>query len=324
MYLIHKIENCGEFNILKNNLYYIKDNSLYLFKQIKPIILLNDYWGVSFYVKLINVFTNNSCNTFYDYNGNKISEFENMNFYYIFSKNNFIFYDRKEKSTICNSTTIINGKIGYFYLYNDNFFFEKNEVICLYNLNSNFLFWQYDLSPLPKWKKYENEILPSSVEQFLGVYEGVLWLQLNGYRLLGLDVQTGEQIHYIENSGLYINLYLNQKTGKIIELASKSYEEFDLKSLKMTKSIELEKDFNIRKCTYYEDDTKIYFVGKYKEERKNNCYGIFDVEKEQIVWHRLSEGEEEYFNPPQANEKIMGILDSNNTLTVYEKNEIGE
>jgi hypothetical protein len=184
--------------------------------------------------------------------------------------------------------------------------------------------WTFDLSQLPLVFK-ENKEEPSKVEQFIGVYNQKLWVQLNGYRLLSLDMKTGKQLHLVPNfrKGAGFN-FLDSDKGVVKMLAGHWYLEFDLKMLEYTveKKIDPDEVFHVHKSQYYKDNPKIYFCGRHDTLQFPNCFGIFNTETYQVEWFKTSENNELYFNPPQSNGARLCVLDSENTLRIFEKEEL--
>lgn len=242
---------------------------------------------------------------------------ENYLFYYIKDNNRkYGVYDLTKDIKIFETEISIDDN-----LLNNLILSNINKLIITNKIETGLQLWQFDLSTLPSFVEY-NEFFENKVEQFLGAYDNKIWIQLNGYRLLVLDEKTGEKIHFIEKLGLYTNLFLDPYKEKIIVLAGHFYKEFDLKTLQITKSVEFDNKFSISKSRYSENDNYIYFTALFDSLRKSNCYGIFDIEKCKIVWYQLSEADEQYYDPPQANEKHIAILDDQHVLRIFERDEL--
>lgn len=91
----------------------------------------------------------------------------------------------------------------------------KNNQIYSYNLPSSIKKWKYNLLDLGNSKNYDIETFPIEVRQFVGEYNKVLWVFTNSGWFVGLDIQTGEQLHLIksvakENLNGTINNYLEE------------------------------------------------------------------------------------------------------------------
>lgn len=206
---------------------------------------------------------------------------------------------------------------------NENYIFGKaNNCILRYDIEANVL-WEFLISNVANFTQF-NEIKQTELLQYYGVYNNILWLQLNGDRLLGLNVDTGEQVHLIDNvsKGVGDN-YLDVNLGIIKILAGHYYYEFDLNTLVTSKKILLdpEEKWFIRSCTFYKNDTNIYFCGHFDNWERTNAFGIYDSERNAIVWHQIN-GEHgvNYYNPPQANSNVFGILDNKGLLTLFDRN----
>jgi hypothetical protein len=63
----------------------------------------------------------------------------------------------------------------------------------------------------------------------------------------------------------------------------------------------------------------LFFSGHYKDQGAPNAFGIFDTEKMEIVWYDTRKPDGGYFyNPPQANDKYLAILDDKHNLLIYD------
>jgi hypothetical protein len=64
----------------------------------------------------------------------------------------------------------------------------------------------------------------------------------------------------------------------------------------------------------------LFFCGYFQEIHSPNAFGIFDTEKAEIIWSETTKDDLGYFyNPPQANDKLLAVLDDKHNLLVYER-----
>jgi hypothetical protein len=76
----------------------------------------------------------------------------------------------------------------------------------------------------------------------------------------------------------------------------------------------------VRYSTYYPNDKNLYFCGFYNKSGIPNIFGIFDTEKAEVVWYDMKkEDGGAFYNPPQANEQYLAILDDKHNLLIYDR-----
>lgn len=202
---------------------------------------------------------------------------------------------------------------------------EKN--IYAYHIDTGEETWSFTIADFPNYKhalKYK--IVEAEIELIIGIYNDILWVLLGDIdsTLLGIDVNTGKLEHQLKSSlvlSSQVN-HLDHQKGTIKTLAGNYYRELDLVTLE-TRKYEFSEIFLIHKSTFYEGDRYMYFCARKNTLSFPNSFGIFDTKKKEIIWHEIStENEQYFFDPPQANEKILGILDSTKALRIYKKDEI--
>ncbi|MDR1730201.1 MAG: hypothetical protein LBR52_06025 [Prevotellaceae bacterium] len=260
-------------------------------------------------------------------------------------KRSIIAYDYNSDCVIWEKEIIVSIS-----LISDNFFFctAFNErmiiqslIYCFNVLDGNVL-WQFSISDFSPYKDIWGKDQPAKINQIIGVYNNVLWILVSEFRLIGIDVETGKLIHHIENIldflGLdkeekqHVNLsdtiHLNEKQGVLKAFAHRFYFEIDLNRL----TGQVKKDFGaiwkdswrIKHSNYYQEyPNLLFFCGYYKNMDVSNAFGFFDTEKAEIIWYDTTKDDLGYFyNPPQANDKLLAILDDKHNLLVYERKNI--
>lgn len=111
-------DKIGNWQIFKDKIYFIKDSSIFRLNDEIPIIELNDnYWGVIFKNDFFNVFTIESLNTFYDYNGNQLKFLEETFIYDIISQKEFLYRDIIENKIFFSDDFVCFGKIVNSHIY---------------------------------------------------------------------------------------------------------------------------------------------------------------------------------------------------------------
>jgi predicted Rdx family selenoprotein len=216
---------------------------------------------------------------------------------------------------------------------------DKEVYIAAISLAFGSELWQFSLSSLPPYEVY-GEQHPSELSHIIGLYNNLLWVDIGGWRLIAIDIITGELIHQMDPLPVllgmereersyftYSRIHLDKENGLLKILANRYYVEFNLNSLKAT----LKKDFgakwseswSITRCTFYQSEpSKLFFCGHYKSIAMTpNAFGIFDIEKAEIIWFETQKGDAGFIEPPQVNDKILAVRDSNSNLLIYDRDE---
>jgi len=197
-------------------------------------------------------------------------------------------------------------------------------MLHCYSLNGE-LNWQYDLA---SGKKEQIEI-----KRIIGLYDHELWIQLNDKRFLLLDAITGKELtaplDLKEMLGLdelaIGEIHLDEESSKIRILAFAYYIEIELATRRPTIKKKFEPDWAIGKGRFYDGDVRAYFIAGYPFHGKrigNFTTGIFNTDTLEVEWYYTLSGEDKYHffvGQPQANEKYFGVMDTNNTLNLFER-----
>lgn len=322
----------GDFGFNNGKFYFVDKNFI---KTDDKTIMLSDYLGIEFYGSLINVFTNDSRSKFYDYNGNFLVEFENKNFYYIFSKDSFIFYDRKDKQTKFNDVFIFEDKTGCNFVNNNEYYFYyKNDIHCvLYSTGK--LNWQFSTSNLPIYETSSGEQKHPTVKKFIGVWENQLLVECNRGIILFLDITTGELLHtldlnadskdgnsdHLDASTYYISI--NTSLNKLIILAPAFLYHFDLKlkNLSVIKdylNVEISEKWNFKSATFVDD--LIYFTGDYGQQYVvATRVGVLNSQTGEVLWQTQLEKTGGLNTAPQVAGDKLYVLSQKNVLYIFEK-----
>ena len=216
------------------------------------------------------------------------------------------------------SCYVINPNI-YIYIY--------QKEISWIDLN-NSIIWQFSISDFPNYISGFGREEKADIKHIIGVYNTILWVHIGGFRLIGIDIETGKQVHYIEDvvKGDEQNNFLDVTNGILKTLSFDYYAEFDLRTLVFRKqtTIKHKENIKIRASNFYEGDRYLYFCGYHNNKfDKPNTFGIFDTEKAKIVWYDTTKDDLGYFyNPPQANDKLLAVLDDKHNLLVYDRTEM--
>ena len=348
---IENFPNIDSWKIIDNNCFFVSDDVVKVTGKEVNIPISFPYWGIDFNPSFFNVFTNRSVNTFFNYQGKVINTFEERNFYYYFSDSSFIYYDRVSKRLMYNDLELLRGKMLSSYIFDELLFFEKENKIQTINFLSGQFLWEFPLSSLGKGKDYNtDEEFDYEVEQFVGIYNNILWVYIERGGFIGLDIQTGELKHrilgipkgnllgkvdsYVDNEEFYIfyraKFILDDKKGIIIGLIADRFFEIDLNKEKITPMLygmwdKMEK-MNLKKYgvsgnTSLQEDL-LYFYND-----KELQFGILDINTKEIIYVSepiaVVERDDSFtrLRDLKVSENKVYILDSNHTLHIFEREQ---
>ncbi|MDR0543289.1 MAG: hypothetical protein LBH19_13905 [Dysgonamonadaceae bacterium] len=224
------------------------------------------------------------------------------------------------------------------------FFDDKYNLIdCIFciDINNGDIIWQFSISDFPSYINGFYREQAADIKQIIGVYNNILWVHVGGWNLVGIDINTGKKVHHITDMldllGLdkderryfdFETIHLNEKQGILKVFAHRYYFEIDLNILQG----EIKKDFGrtweeswrIKRSTCYQEyPNLLFFSGYYKNVDNPNAFGIFDTEKAEVIWHDTTKDNLGYFyNPPQANDKLLAVLDDKHNLLIYDREDI--
>ena len=233
----------------------------------------------------------------------------------------------------------------YIYIYNDK------TSIRAFSIQKKEHLWEFPLSSLGKGKDYNtDEEFDYEVEQFVGIYNNILWVYIERGGFIGLDIQTGGLKHrilgipkgnllgkvdsYVDSEEFYIfyraKFILDDKKGIIIGLIADRFFEIDLNKEKVTPMLygmwdKMEK-MNLKKYgvngnTSLQEDL-LYFYND-----KELQFGVLDINTKEIIYvsEPIAVGERDdsftRLRDLKVSENKVYILDSNHTLHIFEKEE---
>ena len=348
---VENVPNINSWEIIDNNCYYASGNLVKVIGKEVSIPIPLPYWGVEFNPSFFNVFTNRSVNTFFNYQGKVINTFEEKDFYYYFSDSSFIYYDRVSKRLMYNDLELLRGKMLSFYIFDELLFFEKENKIQTINFLSGQFLWEFPLASLGKGKDYStDEEFDYEVEQFVGIYNNILWVYIERGGFIGLDIQTGELKHrilgipkgnllgkvdsYVDSEEFYIfyraKFILDDKKGIIIGLIADRFFEIDLNKEKVTPMLygmwdKMEK-MNLKKYGV-NGNTSLQGDLLYFYNDKELQFGVLDINTKEIIYvsEPIAVVERDdcftQLKDLKVSENKVYILDSNHTLHIFEREE---
>ena len=350
MKLIDIIRKVNFYKLDLLGIFYLQNGCLYfnktLIEKVNPNIEDSNIMDMSFYEKGLSIHFNNGANWLifstkdkvkipYSCLNSNIAQHKIPVYEYDFDlliplnniynvKLNLLVFPEWYKG----SCHVINSNI-YLYIY-------QKEMSWI-NLNNN-NFWHFSIADFPSYINGFCREQEADIKQIIGVYNNLLWVHVGGFCLIGIAIETGKLVHQIEDipsalgltreEGYYFSfnyLHLNEQEGVLKAFANRYYIEIDLNTLQGVVKKDFgeneKKSWRIRKSTYYPNcPDLLFFSGHYQNISKPNAFGIFDTEKAEIVWYDTTKDDLGYFyNPPQANNKLLAVLDDRHNLLIYER-----
>ena len=269
-----------------------------------------------------------------------------FSFYEVDDKPQEGIYDFEKKKILFEATSWLGRSIIDKYIFRD----FKKKIACR-KIDSDSILWEFPLSSLGKGKDYNtDEEFDYEVEQFVGIYNNILWVYIERGGFIGLDIQTGELKHrilgipkgnllgkvdsYVDSEEFFIfyraKFILDDKKGIIIGLIADRFFEIDLNKEKITPMLygmwdKMEK-MNLKKYgvsgnTSLQEDL-LYFYND-----KELQFGILDINTKEIIYISepiaVVERDDSFtrLRDLKVSENKVYILDSNHTLHIFEREE---
>ena len=269
-----------------------------------------------------------------------------FSFYEVDDKPQEGIYDFEKKEILFEATSWLGRSIIDKYIFRD----FKKKIACR-KIDSNSILWEFPLSSLGKGKDYNtDEEFNYEVEQFVGIYNNILWVYIERGGFIGLDIQTGELKHrilgipkgnllgkvdsYVDSEEFYIfyraKFILDDKKGIIIGLIADRFFEIDLNKEKITPMLygmwdKMEK-MNLKKYGV-NGNTSLQGDLLYFYNDKELQFGILDINTKEIIYVSepiaVVERDDSFtrLRDLKVSENKVYILDSNHTLHIFEREE---
>lgn len=233
----------------------------------------------------------------------------------------FNIYDINEGRVIFNE-----GIVSNIFLMENGFIANDENTVSYKTLDKNSAHWDFSINQFKEVSDWKGDLVKAKIEKIFGLHNNTFWFQLTGFRLIGLDMFTGELKHNLENivKGGKNNNHLDINNGILITLSHDYYSEFDLDNLQVKKQIVLDNEngLKINGFSFYQGDNNLYFYGNMDNSNFPNAFGIFDRDQEEITFYQKADSKNQYFfETPKANNSLVAIKDSNNTLFVFDKSK---
>ena len=270
-----------------------------------------------------------------------------FSFYEVDDKPQEGIYDFEKKKILFEATSWLGRSIIDKYIFRD----FKKKIACR-KIDSDSILWEFPLSVFGRFKyKYSEEEKDYEVEQFIGIYNNILWVYLNARELIGIDVETGKLKYrflgiekknavgivenYLDNEDYYIfygaDFKLDTEKGVIFGLKADRFFEIDLNKEsiipylfglqnKMEK-VGLNKN-DISGDTFLQDNL-LYFCSI-----NDLRFGILDINTKEIIYISepiaVVERDDSFtrLRDLKVSENKVYILDSNHTLHIFEREKL--
>lgn len=218
---------------------------------------------------------------------------------------------------------------------------EKNLVI--YDLSEKKVKSQAELVPfLTNFTRTDGTETEDNIQNYIGLFENVLWVGLSSGRLLAIDIENGSRKHQIGfNESDFPNfsfeikekdylpfgelMQLDEDAGEIIGLRDKYLIKIDLGQLEPRRRyldvgqsmIEHKISSSYRNDSFPIDEQFIYFC----DDRQGKI-GVLDRNKKEVVWsyelEMKRDGIGQILEMKYCNKRWY-VLDRNETLHIFER-----
>ena len=350
-----KIDNVRDYVIYKGKPYYINtsheiqcgEKKQMLYKTpLSPLVTFNNKFYCSEWENNYKIF---------DENLELVEEGEDKVFLYLSNDYLETQYSNEYLEDITaiidkNENLIVLGNIDnfsisffqmgiYIYIYKKNKIYDDVMSIRAFSIQKKEHLWEFSLASLGKWKNSWDEERFFEVYKLIGIYNNILWafIEIGGF--IGLDIKTGElkyrisEYHMGKESKLFFrsDYYLDNERGKIFGLAH-IFIEIDLNQApSFVTQYGLQEEFekyNIKKANdtaedFVVQDNLLYF---YLAEQLR--FGVLDINTKEIIYISepiaVVERDDSFtrLRDLKVSENKVYILDSNNTLHIFEREKL--
>ncbi len=327
------------FAIKEGKVFYIKENTIIegidnqrnIYDFGNDYIILKDIRGNSSIVNVLN-------QKFY-----KVKKISSFSFPYlshyedINNERKYSILDFVSQKTLFETTEWIGRDIIDKYIFSD-----YNNIITNRNVLSGEILWQFDLSQLTAptiFTHLYGKDEPYNVLKFIGILAGKLWVALNHYTIIAVDIKTSKlvyQLSKIKNFnypfGRIIpapeSMKIDRDRNLLYALAWEYYWEINTQSgeIKMWNLFDYFQSLKLRNdliLNYIKVGEIIYFAGRNDGCNYESQIAGFDIINKKIVWQYKfqpdKKGKIPQVNDIKGNENILAIKEMNNTLQIFEK-----
>jgi len=230
-------------------------------------------------------------------------------------------------------TQLSNDKLFTYEVDNGLVFYKQKDKVKAISLFEERELWCIDLSGFGlyndrgKQKSY-------AVKSILGIWKDLLLVQLSNFRLIALDLSTGNLKHdlllvdkFATESQNYLStsspMLLDTENERIVWLSNSSLIHIDLteftpKLIKDYFNVPKENLWRFNKSTLY--NGYLYFTGDYgMEYAVSTRVGVLNPETGEVLWQEQLEKTGGLSSPPQVDGDKLYVLGSKGILHIFEK-----
>jgi len=333
-----KVENIRSFNAINNDIYFVKNNSIFGSSNDDSISVIEESCDRILILFSSLVFLSEYNRIIFSYPNevlfnNPISKIIDDKIYY--------YIKTKPKRTYgiyeLNKILIESNKISGNFTNIKNFIYDyDNQFVRKINFLDEIL-WQFTLSSLGKLP-YKNE--NDEVDKILGIAHDNLWFYTKAGRLIALDIDSGIIVkkfspHSEDETMLYEMcpglgwIYFNSNDQNIYSMSSFFYQKINTKSLLMEDRLNIKNHLKLQKYSLRNallQGKYFTFIACESDGGKYRFLGLFDIHKKQLVW------EHELFSTKDDNELIapeplymsgnkLYVKDFNSNLHIFERQD---
>ncbi|CAM3289816.1 hypothetical protein [Empedobacter stercoris] len=321
--------------------FYLGDEVV-IYQKNDGNLLLNDLILGNFIQQIeITVFNNIYINdwdgnfSIYNNKGNLVEKGIDQAFYYVskyyvgkqYIENNSIYESLIDK----NNQLVF--RVGFEKFNSENtlsknnyFLLNKNRDIVCFNLKNEKENWIFHISQMSQQE--------TEAYKILGVFENDLLVILDDSSILRIDIETGE-IKKRFNMILFSNTeneiiaqynFIQFIDDKLIYYRCGQYAEYDIELNKITYEFDikeaLEKEkLNDNTHSYIKEDDFLYFYISGFGSFSLPSIVILNIRTKEIVWKHILDNPDVFYKDFQKSDTALYLLDSANTLHIFEKNE---
>lgn len=321
--------------------FYLGDEGV-IYQKNDGNLLLNDLILGNFIQQIeITVFNNIYINdwdgnfSIYNNKGNLVEKGIDQAFYYVskyyigkqYIENNNIYESLIDK----NNQLVFRVRFEKFnsentLSKNNYFLLNKNrDIVCL-NLKNEKENWIFHISQMSQQE--------TEVYKILGIFENELIVILNDSSILRIDIETGELkerfqmtlFSISENKIVAQYNFIQFHEDRLIYYRFGQYAEYDLKLNKITYEFDIKEALEKEKLqdnvhSYIKEGNLLYFYISGFGSFSLPFIVVLDINTKEIVWKHILDNPNVFYKDFQKSETALYLLDSENTLHIFEKNE---
>ncbi|PWN59007.1 hypothetical protein [Chryseobacterium viscerum] len=269
----------------------------------------------------------------YDNKGNLVEQGINQAFFYV--SKDYVGKQYIENNNIYESLIDKNNQLIFrvgFEKFNSENVLSKNHYFLL-NKNKNIVCLNFK-NEKEKWIFHISHKSQQGIEvyKFLGVFEKDLLVVLDDSSILRIDIETGEikdnfKMVLFSNTENEITAqynFIQFQNGTLIYYRFGQYAEYDLKLNKIIYEFDIKEKLEKEKLhdnihSYIIEGDLLYFYISGFGSFSFPSIVVLNIKTKEIVWKHSLDNSDVYYKDFQKSETALYLLDSGNTLHIFEK-----